>query len=87
MPELSRFYGIVIAMFAKDHLPPHFHAIYGEYRAVYRIESTEMTEGDMPRRAHRLIQDWAELHKAELFENWFEALKDNPKFKNIEPLK
>jgi hypothetical protein len=47
MPELSRFYGIVIAMFAKDHLPPHFHAIYGEYRAVYRIESTEMTEGDI----------------------------------------
>jgi len=51
------------------------------------LKQVEITDGNMPRRAHRLIQDWAELHKTELLENWHEGLTDNPKFKDIEPLK
>ena len=87
MPELSRFYGIIIAMYAKDHTPPHFHAFYGEYKAVFDVETGEIIEGNLPRRAVRLVQDWSEIHKRELIENWNESLKDNPNFKKIEPLK
>ena len=86
MPDISRFYGIIIAMFAKNHLPPHFHAIYGEYKAIFSIETCDITDGFVPRRAVRLIQDWAELHKKELLINWAESLKDNPDLKKIEPL-
>ena len=87
MPEISRFYGIIIAMFAKDHVPPHFHAIYGEHKAIFDIESCEIIEGYLPRRAVRLIQDWAEIHKDELILNWIESLKDNPDLKKIDPLR
>lgn len=73
-------------MFAKDHLPPHFHAKYGEFIAVLDIETGDIREGKLPRRAMRLVQDWAELHKAELFKNWEEAQKNTPKFSKIEPL-
>ncbi len=86
MPELSRFYGIVIYMFAKDHLPPHFHAKYAEYIGILDIESGELREGELPRRALRLVQDWAELHKDELFKNWEESQKNTPTFFKIEPL-
>lgn len=86
MPEISRFFGIIIAMYAKDHTPPHFHAKYGEYHAYFAIDSGNLLEGDMPRRAIRLIQDWAEIHKQELIENWNESLLDNPNIKSIEPL-
>ena len=86
MPELSRFFGIVIAMFAKDHVPPHFHARYGEYNGLFSIDTGELIEGQMPRRAVRLVQDWAELHKAELLENWVQSQSDNPTFNPIPPL-
>lgn len=69
MPELSRFYGIVIYMFAKDHNPPHFHAKYGEYIGIIDIRSGKLLEGELPRRALRLVEDWTELHKEELFFN------------------
>lgn len=73
-------------MFAKDHLPPHFHARYGDHAAYFSIEKGELLEGTMPRRAIRLIQDWAELHKDDLLKNWSESQKDNPKFYKILPL-
>ena len=87
MPEISRFFGIIIGMFAKDHSPPHFHAKYGEFAGIFSIGSGEMIEGNLPRRAIALIQDWAELHHEELLANWVEALKDSPDFKKIAPLK
>jgi hypothetical protein len=87
MPELSRFYGIVIYMFAKDHLPPHFHAKYGEFIGVMDIRTGELREGKLPRRALRLVQDWAEIHEDELLRNWKESQKDTPEFFRIEPLK
>lgn len=86
MPELSRFYGIIIYMFAKDHNPPHFHAKYGEFVGIIDIRTGEIIEGALPRRALRLVQDWAELHKEELMINWKSAQSDNPTFKRIEPL-
>lgn len=86
MPEISRFYGIIIAMFAKDHAPPHFHAKYGDDAGFFNIETGELIDGKLPRRAIRLIQDWTELHRKELIDNWNESQKDNPNFKKIEPL-
>lgn len=86
MPEISRFYGIIIYMFIKDHNPPHFHAKYGEFIGVINIQTGELMEGELPRRALRLVQDWTELHKPELLKNWNSAQSDNPEIKKIEPL-
>ena len=70
----------------KDHLPPHFHAKYGEYWGKFDIATAEMIQGNLPRRAVRLVQDWTELHRNELFDNFAEAQKDNPVINSIEPL-
>ena len=48
MPEITRFYGIIIKLFFADHPPPHFHAIYGEYNALFNLETLEIIEGDLP---------------------------------------
>jgi hypothetical protein len=87
MPEISRFFGIVITMYAKDHVPPHFHARYGDEQALFSIENGEVIEGSISRRALRLIQDWTELHRDELFFNYQESQKETPNFKKIAPLK
>jgi len=86
MPELSRFYGIIIYMFAKDHSPPHCHVKYGEYMGLINIRTGEVIEGKLPRRALRLVQDWIEIHQEELEKNWEEAQTDHPNFQKIEPL-
>ena len=59
MPEVSRFYGIVIKMFfkPKEHEPAHIHALYDEYMGVFDIETFEMTEGDMPNRAQKMVKE------------------------------
>jgi hypothetical protein len=51
MPEIARFYGIIIKLFFSDHPPPHFHVVYGEYNALFDIETLDMIEGDLPNRA------------------------------------
>ncbi len=80
MPTISQFFGIVIQMFWNDHAPPHFHCQYGEYDAIVSIQTLELMEGKMPRRAQSLILDWAELHQAELLEDWrLCELKQQPK--------
>ena len=68
MPVIARFYGILIKMYfsQSEHGIPHFHAIYGEYNAVFAIETLEMLEGDLPSRAQRLVKEWGELYKREL---------------------
>ncbi|HRQ87697.1 MAG TPA: DUF4160 domain-containing protein [Bacteroidia bacterium] len=66
MPELSRFYGIVIQMYYGDHAPPHFHALYGGVSAVVDIETLAFIEGQLPARARGLVVEWATLHQAEL---------------------
>ena len=68
MPELSRFYGIVVQMYYGDHPPPHFHAIYAGQKAVIDIESLAFIEGELPARARGLVIEWAALHQEELRE-------------------
>jgi len=85
MPEICRFYGIIIQMFFNDHNPPHFHVVYGDFRAVININD-EIVEGFMPKRALKLVFEWMDLHKPELLENW--KLTQNGELpKKIEPLK
>ena len=70
MPEISRFYGIVIKLFFGDHSPPHFHAIYGEFNGIVDIQSLEFVEGDIPERAKKLIIEWAQTYQKELLNMW-----------------
>lgn len=70
MPTISSFYGILIQMFFKDHAPPHFHVKYGEFKAMIDINTLSLLDGKLPRRALNLVLDWAELHQAELKEDW-----------------
>ena len=70
MPTISMFYGILIRMFnTNEHNPPHFHACYQEYEALFDLEGN-LIEGEMPKRQIKLIAAWAELHKDELEANW-----------------
>jgi hypothetical protein len=85
VPRISTFYGIVIAMYYRDHHPPHFHAIYGEYEAQIVIETLEPLAGGLPLRALRLIREWAEMHREELEANWAKAERHLP-LDTIEPL-
>jgi hypothetical protein len=76
MPEISRFFGIVIAMYYRDHAPAHFHAIYGECEVTVAVESGTVV-GEFPPRGLMLVQEWRRLHRAELLELW--ALARNGK--------
>lgn len=72
MPVIARFYGILIKMYfsQSEHGIPHIHAIYGEFNAVFVIETLEMLEGDLPARAQRLVKEWAAQHQRELRDMW-----------------
>ena len=73
MPELSRFFGIIIRMYleaGEPHHLPHFHAYYGDAVAVYEIGSVNLLAGGLPKRQARLVEAWAELHEAELLTDW-----------------
>ena len=72
MPEISRFYGIVIKMFfkPKEHEPSHIHALYGEYLGEFNILTMEMIHGDLPKKAQELVREWLSLHQSELQEMW-----------------
>jgi hypothetical protein len=85
MPEISRFFGIVIRMYFLDHDPPHFHAAYGGAEAQLRIDPVGLLRGTLPPRALALIVEWATLHQAELLENWRRLHQDEPPTK-IAPL-
>lgn len=82
MPVITRFYGILIKMYFKEHGIPHFHAIYGEYNGVFDIETLELIEGDLPRRALRIVKDWAKEYQSELLNMWDE--KDFKKLPGLE---
>ena len=69
MPEISKFYGIIIYMYIDDHNPPHFHVWYDDYQAEITIKEG-IVRGEMPRRALRLVFEWLDLHRDELLENW-----------------
>lgn len=84
MPEISRFYGIIIKMYFNDHNPPHFHAEYQGYKVIVSIEEG-VVEGQMPKTALKLIFEWLDLHKGELLVNW-ETIRKTGKFERIKPL-
>ena len=75
MPEISRFFGIVIRMYYNDHQPPHFHADYGEFQAEINIETFEILKGNLPQRVLGLVLEWAALHRDELRADWERARK------------
>lgn len=70
MPTISTFYGILIQMYYEDHPPPHLHARYNEFKARYNIATGELLSGELPRQAHRLVQEWIGLNKDALAANW-----------------
>jgi hypothetical protein len=84
MPELSRFLGIIIAMYYRDHGPAHFHAIYGEFEVTVEIDSGQLN-GYFPKRALAHVQEWRRLHSAELLEAWADARASRP-LRRIQPL-
>lgn len=85
MPELSRFYGIVVRMFFNDHAPPHFHAYYGSDEALLAIETLLLFAGRLAPRAMGLVVEWASLHQDELMRAWNRAQSFEPPGR-IEPL-
>lgn len=87
MPEISRFFGIVIRMYwsEKEHKFPHFHAYYGKYEASFSIEPLEVIIGKLPPRIYGFVMEWAVQHRKELMENW-NRLKKEEEVKKIKPL-
>jgi len=84
MPEISRFFNIIIRMFVNEHAPAHFRAYYQEFEIFVEIE-TGIVEGRFPPRALRLVLEWLDLHREELMENWSIALRRGT-LKKIAPL-
>lgn len=84
MPEICRFYGIIIKMYYNEHNPPHFHIEYQDYEAVMNIETGEIT-GSLSRRALRLVYEWLDQNKEALMENWKKSEEHKPLDK-IKPL-
>ena len=78
MPEICRFFGISIKMYFADHPPPHFHAEYGEHRAVIEIRTLVVIGGHLPPRALGLVVEWASQHQTELLELWERAQNYQP---------
>jgi len=85
MPEISRFLGIVIAMYYKEHEPPHFHAKYGNQTGVFSIAELKLIEGGLPKRVISLVIEWAFEHRDELMEDWELAITKRP-LRKIPPL-
>jgi hypothetical protein len=85
MPEISRFFGIAIKMYFDDHLPPHFHAEYGEHEALININTLALVGGKLPPRVLGLVMEWAALHQEELKMEWEKAKQLQPLDK-IDPL-
>ena len=85
MPEISRFFGIIIFMYFDEHNPPHFHVKYGEERAVLSISELKVIEGQLSRRALALVLEWANEHRDELMHNWI-SLETTGEYTKIPPL-
>ena len=85
MPVISRFYGISIMIFFKDHNPPHFHAKYEGRVAIFNIRTHRLIAGSLPPNAVRLVREWLKLHEKELMDDWNRAQTDK-ELKPIQPL-
>ncbi len=78
MPEISRFYGIVVRLYYRDHPPTHFHAFYGEYEALIDIETGAIHQGGLPKTAYNLVNTWRMIHLEDLREDWNRARQQLP---------
>jgi hypothetical protein len=85
MPEISRFFGIIIRMYFNDHVPPHFHADYGEHSVEINIETLEILKGKLPNRVLGLVLEWASLHRNDLRADW-ERARNGETLEPIQPL-
>ena len=85
MPEISRFFGIVIKMFFDDHKPPHFHAEYGSDLALIDIRTLAVFSGRLPPRVTGFVIEWATLHQRELLTDW-ERAQTREELQKIAPL-
>lgn len=83
MPEISRFYGIIIKMFFKprEHEPSHIHALYGEYVGIFDLKLLRMTEGDLPNKAQEIVIEWLTIYRDDLQIMW-----DSQKIGKLPPL-
>lgn len=86
MPLISEFFGISIYMYYEDHNPPHFHAIYGEHKALIDIQNGCVYKGYLPTKQIKLVLAWCEIHKVELMRNW-EISKESGELILIDPLR
>ena len=85
MPEITRFFGVIIRMYFDDHPPPHFHAIYGHREIQVGINPIVILQGKLPRRAESMVIEWSALHQHELMVNWA-RLQGNQSANRIPPL-
>jgi hypothetical protein len=85
MPEISRFFGIIIAMFYDEHNPPHFHVRYNEHKAEIGIQTLSLLAGRLPPRVMGLVMEWATIHQDELMADWLLA-RQQAELKRIAPL-
>lgn len=85
MPRVSEFFGVIVTMYFNDHAPAHFHARYGEHEALVVIETLEVYEGSLPRRALALVLEWAAQRRSDLRSNWDRARQGQP-LRPIAPL-
>lgn len=86
MPTICTFRGIKIYINYRDHLPPHFHAAYGEYDCCISVEEIELISGKMPNKQLKMLYGWTALHQEELREVWYLAQQQKELFP-IKPLK
>jgi hypothetical protein len=85
LPEICRFFGIIITMNYNDHVPPHFHVRYGGQKALISIQTLTLLWGQLPPRVFGLVMEWASLHQAELMRNW-DLARQQARLQKIEPL-
>ena len=85
MPEISRFFGIVIYMYFNENKPPHFHSVYNEHKTSIALQTLGLIESRLPPKVMSLVVEWAQEHQAELFENW-NSMKETGKYRKIKPL-
>ncbi len=78
MPKISEFFGIAIYVYYREHLPPHFYAIYGEEEVLISIDDLSVLSGRLTPRAMGLVIEWANLHQEDLRRVWAQAMTQKP---------
>jgi hypothetical protein len=86
MPRISEFFGIAIYMYYREHMPPHFHAIYAEHEAEVELDGLTLLSGTLPPRVRGLVVEWAAMHRDELHQVWLQARAKQP-LSRVAPLK